>query len=124
MKKAITPQKAQELIKELNLIYGDSFSNNSPSDLCWEYRMETGYWLPYGNQRLVHLVTTKDEQDEAKYINKAYLELTYDTFGLYDEADSDQSSLDRASKALAQVSAILGETYDLTSLIKKPNSFG
>lgn len=124
MKTKITNEKAQELIKELSLTSGDYFSNNEPSDLCYEYRMETGYWLNYGNHRLVHLVTTKDENDETKFIHKAYLELTYDTLGLYDEVDSPQDDKDRASQTLAQISSILGETYYLNSLVKKPGSFG
>lgn len=62
---------AKRLIENHKLVYCSSFSNNEPSDLCSEYRMETGYSHPDGNGEIIRLVTTKD--NEGNDIHRAFI---------------------------------------------------
>jgi len=113
MKKTISNEKAKQLIQELNLVPGDSFSNSEPSDLCSEYRMETGYWHDAGNSRLVHRVTTNED---SKYETTSYLELNHEALGLEKDEENSPEKVQTATKILEQVSTILGEVFDLKNI--------
>lgn len=109
MRIEITNGQAVEIIKGLDLSVGDSFSNNEPSDLCYDYRMETGYWLGIGKSRLVLRVTTKDEDDESKRITKNTLFINLESLGLYDDDESiSLKNYVRISNILNQLSLIIG----------------
>ena len=107
MRKEITVDQARRLIKELNLTSGDSFSNTEPSDLCYEYRMETGYWLSNGKNHLVHLSTTKDEKGELQ--TKAVLKINTQSLGI-DEDEATQEDLNVRFYAVKLIiESIIGE---------------
>lgn len=107
---SISLEQARELIKQLSLQPGDSFSNPYPSDLCAEYRMETGYWLSFGQSRLVHLSTK--EVDNQK-VTTARLEINYESLGLSEEEVNEDAVIDRAKKILLLVYSITGNLYSL-----------
>lgn len=109
----ISLEAGRSLIKNLGLVPGDSFSNPEPSDLCYEYRMETGYWLNEGRERLVHLSTTKDEQDQK--VTEARLELNLEALGI-DPEDINEEHIERAKKTLVKVSEIVGENFNFEEI--------
>jgi hypothetical protein len=117
MRYEITNNQAIEIISSFNLSVGDTFSNNEPSDLCYEYRMETGYWLPNGESRLVLRVTTKDENDETKHITKNTLIINADSLGV--DEDAEQISLKKYNEILN----IVYRLSEITGLaLEMPNS--
>jgi len=96
--------KAMQLINDLSLTAGDSFSNPEPSRLCHEYRMETGYYLKQGKERLVKITTTKDEND--KEVTKARLELSLEALGVDPEERTDEQDQE-VQKTLNKVCLII-----------------
>lgn len=96
--------KARQLIQELGLNSGDYFTNTEPSELCYEYRIETGYWLSKGKERLVKLTTTKDEND--KEVTKARVEINLEAFGIDPDERSPEAD-EVAQKILNQVCSII-----------------
>jgi hypothetical protein len=67
----ISLREARWLKKHLNLEYYSSFTNTEPSELCSEYRIETGYCIPGIMAEFMRLVSTRDE--DSKEVTKVYL---------------------------------------------------
>ena len=117
MKQKITLEQAKSLRSELALKPGDSFSNPFRSDLCDEYRMETGFWLSYGKSRLLHAVTTKD--DDGNFVYEHRVEINPETFGLSDEEDYSAEDLVKVEKTLKSVNKIVGLNLKLKDVLPK-----
>lgn len=101
----ISVSQAKQCLTELNLKSGDYFSNTEPSELCYEWRMETGYYLPKAKERILKLTTTKDEND--KEITVARLELSLEALGI--DPEQRQESIDtEAQNNLIKLSEICG----------------
>jgi hypothetical protein len=110
IKEEITVAQAKELINELILDPGDSFTNMETSDLHDDYLVETGYWLSFGKSRLVHLSTKKDSNE--KLVITALLELNDDSLGFEEDDKTDEHKL-RAEKILNTISVILEKDFIL-----------
>jgi len=87
MRIEITRKQANELIESLKMSAGCSFTNTEPSNLCYEYRIETGYWLSEGRSKLVQLVTTRSEEDSGEFETKAFLCLDEDSLSISEEGE-------------------------------------
>jgi hypothetical protein len=108
----IDAKLAGKIIRELGLSPGSSFTNTEPTELCYEYRVETGFYLPEGKSELVELVDTKDE--EGGIITSARVEVDFESLGLeYDEEDIlEYNSLEDVKKAhttLCDIAELVGD---------------
>ena len=108
----ISTQIAIELIERLSLAPGDSFTNTMPSELSQTYEINTGYWLEYGNSRLVYLKSYKEDWEDSRedIIHKAWLCISYETFGIDpDEPKEEQLELyDKMEKILKIIKEMTG----------------
>lgn len=106
----------KQLIKDLDLKSGDYFSNTLPSELCDEYRVETGFYLNYSKQRLIKLEDTKD--DNGNIVHKARIELTQETLGVDPEEPTSESIL-RAQTVLNKINEVLSLSIVFDDLAKE-----
>jgi hypothetical protein len=98
----IDAKLAGKIIRELGLSPGSSFTNTEPTELCYEYRVETGFYLPEGKSELVELVDTKDE--EGGIITSARVEVDFESLGLeYDE------DVKKAHTTLCDIAELVGD---------------
>ncbi len=104
----ITLAQARELISRLGLKSGDYFTNTEPSELCYEYRIETGYYLPFGNSRLVLLSTTKD--NEGLDVTRATLSFNAESLGI-DEDEPTEEQKEKAKPVAAIISEVVGDLF-------------
>lgn len=105
----IPNDKAFEIIKQLELKPGSSFTNPEPSELCSEFRIETGYWLSFGNNTLVKLIDLKDDND--KRYTTAELRLNQESLGI-DEDEPTEEQNKRAKEVLNKIKEITGISLD------------
>ena len=116
MRKAIAYKTAQAIAKQLDLEYSSSFSNPFPSELCHEYRMETGMaFKNSGCDDLLNFVITKDEKEQ--FVYTAILSLRKSSFGIRDEEDmNDGKKVAKAKKLLSEFNRVSGYEYTLGRL--------
>lgn len=67
----ISLKKFKWIKRNIPIIYFSSFTNTEHSELCYEYRVETGYCIVGKSEEFVRLVDTKD--DSGNIVTKAYL---------------------------------------------------
>lgn len=109
----ISTEQYLKLKKELPLKYGDSFSNSEPSELCYEYRMETGFWLDFGKSRLILASTTKD--DAGQLVHNYYIYINKESLGI-DEDEPSEESNQRAKIVIQEINSLIATNFTFEEL--------
>lgn len=73
-------ETTREFRKEFKLEVYSSFTNTEQSELCYQYRVETGFAIENGRDLILSLVDTKDET--GKIITTCELSLSKESLGL------------------------------------------
>ena len=117
MKIKISNEDANYIKEQFDLVFHGSFTNTEPSDLCYEYRVETSYSLNNNFSRgpLIEFINTKDKETH-KIMTQSWIIVNFDTFGI-DEDESRDSQEDQF-KTLYKILPLLRKITNLDLAIE------